>query len=362
MLKQLTKGNFEITDFYKFSSDGNFAFIQANKQSPIDFGIYKLDLSSGEMIGLNEEPGTHRAIVSDDGNNIIDNYQSVDIPNRYEFIDTNKKKREIILNAENPLSKFNMPKCEVKTIKAADDSTELYYRLITPSNLEEGKKYPAIIYVYGGPHAQLITNSWLAGAQGWLYYMAQQGYVMLTIDSRGSANRGMEFESVIHRNLGVIEIADQMEGVKLLKKLGYVDMDRIGVHGWSYGGFLTTTLMCDKDDIFKVGCAGGPVIDWKYYEIMYGERYMDTPDENPDGYSNSSLVNKADKLTGRLLIIHGAQDPVVVWQNSQAFLQACIKAGTIPDYFVYPTHEHNVRGYDRIHLMRMVTRYFNDHL
>ena len=362
LLQQLTKGEYEITKLYTITNDGSYAYFQANKESPIDFDIYRLDINTGNMHRISSEPGNHDAIISSDGKYIIDKYSNIDKSMRYVIKDFKGNEKAVLLDAKNPLEKFDMPDCKLGTIKAADDSTELYYRLITPSNMGKGKKYPAIIYVYGGPHAQLITNSWLAGGQGWLYYMAQQGYIMLTVDNRGSANRGMDFENIIHRNAGVNEIADQMEGVEFLETLGYVDMNRIGVHGWSYGGFMTTTLMTTHNDVFKVGCAGGPVIDWKYYEVMYGERYMDTPDENPEGYENSSLTNKADKLTGRLLIIHGAQDGTVVWQHSQDFLQSCIKAGTLPDYFVYPSHEHNVRGMDRIHLMRMITRYFNDNL
>jgi len=248
------------------------------------------------------------------------------------------------------------------TIKAADGTTDLYYRLITPPGFDKSKKYPCIVYVYGGPHAQLVTDRWMGGAAGWDYYMAQNGYVMFTLDNRGSANRSMEFESVIHRNLGVAETADQMKGVDFLRSLGYVDMDRIGVHGWSYGGFMTITMMTAHNDVFKVGVAGGPVIDWKYYEVMYGERYMDMPEENPNGYANASLITKTNQLTGRLLIVHGAIDDVVVWQNSLDFINSCINNKVLVDYFVYPRHEHNVRGYDRIHLMRMVSRYFDDHL
>jgi dipeptidyl-peptidase-4 len=250
----------------------------------------------------------------------------------------------------------------ISTIKAADGVTDLYYRLIKPNNFDPKKKYPAIIYVYGGPHAQLVNNRWLGGARMWQYYMAQKGYVMLTVDNRGSANRGLKFENVIHRQLGVNESADQMKGVELLKNLGYVDSERIGVHGWSFGGFLTTSLMLKKTDVFKVGVAGGPVIDWKYYEVMYGERYMDTPLENPKGYRESNLKNYVPNLKGKLLIIHGASDNTVVWQNSLSFVHECVKQDVLLDYFVYPRHEHNVRGIDRVHLMRKITQYFDDFL
>ena len=192
--------------------------------------------------------------------------------------------------------------------------------------------------------------------------MAQQGYLVFTVDNRGSFNRGRDFEHVIHRQLGQNEMADQMQGVNYLKSLPYVDQEKIGVYGWSFGGFMTTTLSVTHPSIFKVGVAGGPVMDWKMYEIMYGERYMDTPQENPEGYERTSLLNKAPQLDNKLLIIHGAQDPVVVQQHSMLFIEACIKANKQVDYFLYPTHEHNVRGLDRVHLNTKIAQYFFDHL
>jgi len=234
--------------------------------------------------------------------------------------------------------------------------------MILPPNFDSKKKYPTVVYVYGGPHAQMITNTWQGGVSLWQYYMAQEGYVMFTLDNRGSADRGFDFESIIHRQCGQAESADQMKGVEFLKSKAYVDQNRIGVHGWSYGGFMTTTLMTTYPETFKVGAAGGPVIDWKYYEAMYGERYMDTPAENPEGFKKTSLLNHADKLQGRLLMIHGYIDPVVVPQHSLDFIKACIKAETDLDYFLYPNSEHNMRGKTRIHLYKKITRYFDDYL
>ena len=237
-----------------------------------------------------------------------------------------------------------------------------YYRLIKPVNFDPNKKYPAIIYVYGGPHAQMIHNTRFYDARGWDLYMAQQGYVMLTVDNRGSDNRGIKFENCTFRHLGVEEMKDQVEGAKFLQSLPYVDADKIGVHGWSFGGFMTTNLMLTYPDIFKVGVAGGPVIDWQFYEVMYGERYMDTPQTNPEGYKGSNLRLKAGNLKGRLEIIIGGMDPTCVPQHSISFLRACIDAGTHPDFFIYPEDGHNMMGRDRVHLHEHITRYFLDHL
>ncbi|MDD2385601.1 MAG: DPP IV N-terminal domain-containing protein [Bacteroidales bacterium] len=360
-ISQITKGNYEVIEVYGFTADGKDLIIKANKETPIDFDIYRVNIASGAMIRITKDAGSHNATVSTDGEYIIDNFSSATVPNTYKIYNTKGKTVSTILEAENPFAEVKLGNVEVGTIKANDGVTDLYYRIVLPPDFDETKKYPAIVYVYGGPHAQLITNSWL-NAGGWAYYMAQQGYIMFTLDNRGSANRGLEFENIIHRQLGTIEVQDQLTGIEYLESLGYVDMDRIGAHGWSYGGFMTTTLMCDYPDIFKVGVAGGSVINWELYEIMYGERYMDKPQDNEEGYANSNLLNKAEKLTGRLMLIHGTADPVVVWQHSLNFVQKCVEKKVLLDYFVYPGHEHNVRGLDRVHLMRTVTRYFEDHL
>jgi dipeptidyl-peptidase-4 len=192
--------------------------------------------------------------------------------------------------------------------------------------------------------------------------MANKGYVMFSLDNRGSENRGLEFENATFRHLGVEECKDQVEGAKYLQSLPYVDADRIGVHGWSFGGHMTTALMLRYPDIFKVGVAGGPVIDWKYYEVMYGERYMDTPQSNPEGYDECNLTRYAGNLKGRLMIIHDDHDDTCVPQHTLSFLKACIDARTYPDFFMYPCHKHNVLGVDRVHLQETITRYFEDHL
>ena len=263
-----------------------------------------------------------------------------------------------LLTAKNPFEEYAMPIIETGTIKAADGVTDLYYRLIKPSDFDSNKKYPAIIYVYGGPHAQMIHNNFNWDARGWDIYMAQKGYIMFTLDNRGSENRGLDFENVTFRHLGVEEGKDQVKGAEFLKSLSYVDGDRIGVHGWSFGGHMTTSLLLRYPELFKVGVAGGPVIDWKYYEIMYGERYMDTPQANPEGYEECNLNNLAKNLRGHLLIIHDDNDHTCVLQHTLSFMKACIEARTYPDLFIYPGHDHNVKGRDRVHLHEKITRYF----
>ena len=376
LLKQLTAGEWVVLSVEGFDAKGENLFFTGTKPHPLSSCSYgtplcmtnwKLNLKKGEATCLNHEAvmgsGVHYAALSPSGRYIIDNYSSWDIPRKIVLTDTKKNKEiETLLVAENPYKDYDMPEVERGHITAADGKTMLNYFLVKPLNMDSTKQYPTIVYVYGGPHAQLVTGSWMGGVSGWDIYMARRGYVIFTVDGRGSANRGHAFESVIHRQLGVNEMADQVKGVEFLKTKPYVDPDRIGVHGWSFGGFMTTNLMCSYPDIFKVGVAGGPVIDWEEYEIMYGERYMDRPQENPEGYKNSNLKLKAKNLKGHLLLIHGDIDPVVVWQHSLGFLKACVDANTYPDYFVYPRHEHNVIGKDRPHLHEKITRYFDDYL
>ncbi len=360
LIKQVTKGEWVVLGL--LGQDAENIYISATKESPIEQHAYKVNIKTGKITKLTQDNGVHSVVLSKSKKYLTDSYNNTVTPNRVTLKAVSGKEIKELLDADNPLIDYNLANIEIGKLKADDGKTDLYYRLITPPDFESDKTYPAIVYVYGGPHLQQITDSWLAGVRLWQLYMAQKGYVMFCLDNRGSDNRGFEFESIIHRQCGQTEMRDQMTGINYLKSLGYIDENRIGVHGWSYGGFMTTSLMTNYPETFKVGVAGGPVIDWKYYEVMYGERYMDTPAENPEGFKKTSLLNNAGNLKGRLLIIHGYQDPVVVPQNSIDFLRATIKADTDCDFYLYPESEHNVRGAKRTHLMRKVTRYFDDFL
>jgi dipeptidyl-peptidase 4 len=363
LLKKLGFKDVVVTSFIGFDNSNKNFFYIGTANNGLDRQLYKTEMKSGKTVQVTTGSGTHDAIVSTDGTLVLDSFSSTSTPNDVNIVSVKNGKVTNLFKAENPYTgKTVLPKMELVTITAADGKTPLNGRIIYPANFDATKKYPVMVYVYGGPHAQLITNEWLGGAGLFDYYMAQKGYVVFTIDNRGSDARGRDFEHAIHRNLGVNEMADQMKGVDFLKSKSFVDTERIGVYGWSFGGFMTSSLMLDQADTFKVGVAGGPVCDWKYYEIMYGERYMDTPQENPDGYKNTNIIDKAKNLKGHLLVIHGAQDNVVVQQHSMQFIQACIQAGKQVDYFLYPTHEHNVRGRDRYHLNQKIADYFDTYL
>ena len=363
LIKRLTQGDWLVQDILGFNTARKEMIIASTEISPLQTNIFSLNVKTGKRTLLGQQDGTHSARLSASGTYLIDNFTSFNVPREISILPTNGKAGVNLLTATDPMKEqYNLPEITLGTIKAADGKTDLYYRLIKPVNFDPNKKYPAIIYVYGGPHAQLIHNNRFYDARGWDLYMAQKGYVMLTVDSRGSDNRGLEFENCTFRQLGVEEMKDQVEGAKFLQSLPYVNADKIGVHGWSFGGFMTTNLMLTYPEIFKVGVAGGPVIDWQYYEVMYGERYMDTPQTNPEGYKNSNLKLKAGNLKGRLEVIIGGADPTCVPQHSYTFLRACIDAGTHPDFFVYPEDGHNMMGRDRVHLHEHITRYFEDHL
>ena len=360
-VKQLTHGDFVITDFNGFSKDGSKIYYRSTEVSPLERHCYMMDIKSGKVTKLTKEHGTHNIVPSGNGKYFLDFYTSTDVPYNVDIMDANGKFVKRLHQAENPLKDYNLGETTIGTLKAEDGQT-LYTRLIKPYNFDASKKYPVIVYVYGGPHAQLITDEWTAGAGIYLNYLAQEGFLVFTLDNRGSADRGEAFEQCIHRQCGQLEMRDQMVGINWLKTLPYVDADRIGSDGWSYGGFMSTSLKINHPEVFKVSVAGGPVLDWKYYEIMYGERYMDTPQENPEGYELTSLENKTDKLEGKLLMIHCTTDDVVMWQHSLVFVENCIHNGKQLDYFVYPGHGHNVAGPDRAHLITKITQYFKDNL
>ena len=359
----LTEGNWLVQDVLGFNAARKEIIIASTEISPLQTNIFSLNVKNGKRTLIGMEDGTHQTKLSASGTYLIDYFTSNNVPREISILPTTGKKGTTLFTATDPLKEnYNLPEITVGTIKAADGETDLYYRLIKPVNFDPNKKYPAIIYVYGGPHAQMIHNTRFYDARGWDLYMAQQGYVMLTVDNRGSDNRGIKFENCTFRHLGAEEMKDQVQGAKFLQSLPYVDADKIGVHGWSFGGFMTTNLMLTYPDIFKVGVAGGPVIDWQFYEVMYGERYMDTPQANPEGYKESNLRLKAGNLKGRLEVIIGGMDPTCVPQHSISFLRACIDAGTHPDFFIYPEDGHNMMGRDRVHLHEHITRYFLDHL
>ena len=361
LINQITKGNWIVNEIVGKNVKKKELLITATKDGAMEKHLYAVNWIDGIIRRIDTDPGYHNFKISTSGNYAVDIWTNETTPRNIDIISTDKKFKKNLLTASNPLAIYNMPKVENITLKA-DDGTDLYGKLIYPADFDPLKKYPVIVYLYNGPHAQMNLNRFPASGNLWYDYMAQQGYVVWVMDGRGSSNRGLKFEQTIFRQLGKYEMEDQMKGVEYLRSLPFVDGDRMGIHGWSYGGFMTTSFMLRKPDVFKVGVAGGPVLDWSMYEIMYGERYMDTPQSNPDGYAENLLMDKTKNLKGKLLLIHGTQDATVVWQHSINFLRNAVSNGVQVDYFVYPGYEHNVRGKDRIHLMQKISDYFDLYL
>lgn len=359
--QQITQGSWVVMELLGFDLKRKAIVYASNECSPIQRNTWMVNVKDGKRTLLDNGKGWHWPSLSESGVAICDNYSEPDVPRKIDIIETNGK-RVNWLTAADPWEGYKVPEYTCGTLKAADGTTDLYWRMVKPVDFDASKKYPTVVYVYGGPHAHNVDARWHYSSRSWETYMAQKGYVLFILDNRGSENRGRDFEQATFRHLGQEEMKDQMKGVEYLKSLPYVDQDRIGVHGWSFGGFMTISLMTNYPDVFKVGVAGGPVIDWKWYEVMYGERYMDTPQANPEGYAQTSLLKKAKELKGKLQIITGLNDPTVVPQHAYSFLKACIAAGTQPDFYVYPGEPHNMRGHQSVHLHERITQYFEDYL
>ncbi|MFN0015323.1 MAG: DPP IV N-terminal domain-containing protein [Saprospiraceae bacterium] len=366
MLRQISSGNAPVTRFIGFSKDGKRCFYQMADETGMNRNCLVAEMSSnvGQTWANGTEPGTHNVLVNSTGEWALDIFSNAETPrNVFAYPVKKNAERKLVFSAQNPVADYTFGQTRLITIPSPGGPA-LNARMILPANFDPARKYPVLVYLYNGPHVQLVTNSWLNAAELWMHRMAQQGYVVFTVDGRGSANRGFAFESALHRRMGDAEVEDQLAGARYLKSQSFVDSTRMGVFGWSYGGFMTTSLMSRPEaaGTFSCAVAGGPVIDWRMYEIMYTERYMDTPQENPEGYERSSMFNHIDNLKGRLLMIHGSSDDVVLWQHSLRYIRECVKKGKQIDYFVYPEHEHNVLGRDRVHLFEKIDRFFEDNL
>lgn len=362
LIKQLTKGNWVVNELIGFNEREHQVIYTSSEVSLLEKHAYSVNWNNGHTERIDKGEGMHTITASEDGKYIYDVYAAAHTPRNSVIRSTDGSYTKVLVNAPDPLADYDRPQIREIKLKAADGRTTLYGKLILPTHFDSTKKYPTIVYLYNGPNVQLIHNSFPESGSLWYEYMAQHGYIVFTMDGRGSSNRGLAFEQVTFRHLGDVEIKDQLKGVDFLKSLPYVDANRMGLHGWSFGGFMTTSIMLKHPDIFKCAVAGGPVMDWKMYEVMYTERYMDTPKDNPDGYENANLLDKVKNLKGKLLLIHGTDDNTVVWQHSIDFLKKCVDEGVQLDYFVYPGHEHNVRGKDRVHLMQKITDYFDEYL
>ena len=359
------------------TNDGNYIYYTSAEVSPVENHMFRVRLQRtngkrkpmmlnklkfGKPERMTDGSGWHAVSVSPDGTRFVDSWSAVDMPGRKVLRSMDGKVIQELDVAADPMVPYLPVTVEMGTVPASDPSVVNFYRLVKPADFDPSRKYPLIVYVYGGPHSQMVSDRWLGGIRYWELLMAQKGYVLYIQDNRGTQNRGAAFEKAINRRCGEVESADQVAGVRQLIDEGWVDESRIGVVGWSYGGFMTITLATRYPNLFKVAVAGGPVIDWKWYEVMYGERYMDTPETNPEGFADVSLVDKAPLLKARLLICQGMEDGTVLPINSLSFMQSCVEHNVLADYFPYPMSEHNVVGPWREQLYLKITDYFDSWL
>ena len=385
LVRQLTKGAWNVTGILGADDREQYLYLQGTAEDKAATGndpaattaggmgscelqLYRVELATGTISRITKEAGTH--VCQIDGDLVMDQWSSTTVPGRIELVDAGSGQvLKQVVNSPDPYAAYKVGSIELFTVPSGQGKTaadangdRLNARLIKPSGFDPAKKYPVIVYVYGGPHVQLVTNSFLGGASPWMLEAAERGYLVFTVDGHGTENKGLAFEQTIYRRLGAVEVEDQAAGAEYLEHLPYVDAERMAVHGWSFGGFMTVSLMLKKPGLFKVGVAGGPVMDWAMYEVMYTERYMDTPEENPEGYATSMLTDKADQLKGDLLVIQGTMDDTVLREHSLTFLKNCVDKGVQMEYFEYPGHPHNVRGKDRVHLMTKVLDHIDDAL
>jgi len=362
LIRQLTKGEWEVVDVKGFDNKNEDLFYSSTISAPTDRNLSGVNIKTGINKRITQGAYAHGTQISEDGTTVIDNYSDINTPRVIQIVDVKSAKTKVLLTAPDPLAGYAKGELSLYTIQNRTGTT-IYCRMYKPTHFDSTKRYPVIVYWYGGPHVQLVGNIWNSNAADyWFQYMAERGYLVFGLDPRGSDNRGKAFEQAIFRNIGEPGMNDLVDAMQDLTKRSYVDKDRMGLYGWSFGGFMTTDFMLSHPGIFKAAVAGGPLMNWQYYEVMYGERYMDTPQENPDGYAANNLYNKVANLKGKLLLIHGLQDPVVVQQHSVNFVRACIDKGVQVDYMIYPGHEHNVNGRDRVHLYQKITDYFSENL
>ncbi|MEP7704528.1 S9 family peptidase [Paraglaciecola sp. 25GB23A] len=365
LVKQLTQGNWVVNNIEAVNEAKQLIYFSGRKDTPTENHLYSVSLKDGAIERISQRAGTHSISFSQDASIYVDNYSTTNTPPQVSLHRADGTQitwlSENNIDENHPLVAYQdqWVKPEIASFKA-EDGTELYYRLYKPANLQE--KHPVIVYLYGGPHAQMVTNSW-GGNRGLLFqHWVNKGYVVFTLDNRGSNYRGKAFEDPIYKAMGAIEVQDQVSGVKFLRTLPYVDATRIGVHGHSYGGYMTLMSMFKAGDYFQAGVAGAPVTDWELYDTFYTERYMGNPNTDKDAYTASSVFPYAKDLKGDLLIYHGMADDNVLFTNSTKLYKHLQDLAIPFEAMDYPGKKHSIRGKNTgIHLYKTITNFFDKH-
>lgn len=363
--KQITNGDWEVTKFHGMDTEKNRIFYTSNEEGTIHRGLYSIGINRDDKIKLSSKIGTHNSTFSNGMKYYSNTYSTADTPPYISLHNSNGKKIRVLEdNAEliTTMSEFNLSDKEFFSFKTSED-VELNGWMIKPSDFDASKKYPVFMFLYGGPGSQQVLNSWGWFNYFWHQHLAQKGYIVACIDNRGTGGRGAEFKKLTYQQLGKYETIDQIEANKYLAGLDYVDKSRIGIQGWSYGGYLSSLAITKGADYFKMAIAVAPVTNWRYYDNIYTERYMRTPQENPEGYDENSPINHVEKLRGKYLLIHGSADDNVHVQNTYEMISALVKANKQFDLFIYPDKNHGIYGGNtRLHLYKKMTNFIEDNL
>ena len=362
LINQVTKGNWEVTDYYGFNEKTNTIYFQSTENGSINRDVYCIKLNGSKKSKLSQVKGTNSASFSADFTYFINTHSSALSPPKYTLYVTKSAKPVKTIKNNNDLveklSEYVTSKKEFSTIKINGNNLNMW--TIKPSDFDAAKTYPLFMYQYSGPSSQQVANRWNGANDYWYQMLAQQGYIVVCIDGRGTGFKGAEFKKVTQNELGKYEVEDQIEAAKQLGKLDYIDQTRIGIWGWSYGGFMSSNALLKGNDVFKMAIAVAPVTSWRFYDTIYTERYMTTPQENPSGYDENSPINHVDKLKGDYLLIHGTGDDNVHVQNTMRMVEALIQADKQFEWMIYPDKNHGIYGGNtRLHLYKKMTNFIH---
>ena len=361
----ITGGDWQVEDVLGLDETAGTVFFSATKDSPLEHHVYAVPLAGGEIERLTSEAGMHDAKFSENAAIYVDSWSNTTTPPQIRL--HRNDGRELATLLENDLAASNHPYAPYRAAHRptefgqllADDGSVLHYSLVKPTGFDPAKTYPVVVYVYGGPAAQTVINAWPGSANAFFnQYLAQQGYVVFSLDNRGTPRRGAKFGGALFRRQGTVEVEDQRRGIDWLRAQPWVDGERIGVHGWSNGGYMTLMLLGQASDAYACGAAGAPVTDWALYDTHYTERYMDHPSVNAEGYAASSVFSHLDGLSSKLLLIHGMADDNVLFSNSTKLMSELQKRGKAFELMTYPGAKHGLQKTDLLHRLRLTEDFF----
>lgn len=363
---QVTKGKWEVTSYYGFDEKTNTIFYQSVENGSVNRAIYSINLNGKNKLLLSKNTGTNAATFSPNFEFYINTFSTANQPTTYTLnaVKTGKQLQVIEDNQvlASKLKDFNLPSKEFFILKT-EKGNELNAWIIKPKDFDASKKYPVFMYQYSGPGSQQVNNEWNSADDYWFMMLAQQGYIVACVDGRGTGFKGADFKKVTQKELGKYEVEDQIDAAKVIGNYPYVDKSRIGIWGWSYGGFMASNCILKGADVFKMAIAVAPVTNWRFYDSVYTERYMQTPQENASGYDENSPINHVDKLKGKFLLIHGSGDDNVHVQNSMQMMEALIQANKQFDSQIYPDKNHGIYGgKTRVQLYTKMTNFIKENL